>query len=45
MGCNIFSRDYTLPSGATYLSKHDLIVGGGCRPRQDGEMLLALAVG
>ena len=41
MGCNIFSRDYTLPSGATYLSKHDLIVGGGCRLRRDGEMLLA----
>ena len=45
MECDIFSRDYTLPSGATCLSKHDLIVGGECRPRRGGEMLLALAVG
>ena len=28
VGCDILSRDYALPSGATWV-KNDLIVGGG----------------
>jgi len=28
VGCDIFSRDYALPSGTTWV-KNDLIVGGG----------------
>ena len=28
VGCDIFSHDYALPSGAT---KHDLIVGAKCQ--------------